>query len=97
MNKRILTIALMLGLILLFVSAALAGADGGYGLDWWVIASGGHSESGGYGLDSAIGQPVAGVSSGGSYALCAGYLCGVAPPSTPSHPLYLPLTLRTDL
>ncbi|HEY54167.1 MAG TPA: hypothetical protein G4N94_12015 [Caldilineae bacterium] len=93
MNKSILAVALILGLILLFVSATLAGATGGYGLDWWVIASGGHSEGGGYGLDSAIGQPLAGLSSGGSYGLCAGYLCGAAGAESP---VYLPLLLLSE-
>ena len=88
MNKRILFIMLALGLILLFSVAALADVADDYGLDWWVIASGGSAEGDGYTLDSAIGQPMTGASSAGGYELYSGYLSGEL---EESPQLYLPL------
>ncbi len=71
--------------LVLPVFAAGSGAAAGPGADKavtvlpnptisrWVIASGGRSANGGYVLQGAIGQPLAGTSTGGGYSLKSGY------------------------
>jgi hypothetical protein len=53
-----------------------------YQIDWYVIGSGGgHSESGTYGIDGTIGQPIVGVSSSASYRIESGFWVGAGAPS----------------
>jgi hypothetical protein len=61
------------------IPAALAG---GFELDWWTVDSGGgqNSTGGGYSLSGTIGQPDAGVMSGGTYTLVGGFWGGIAAP-----------------
>ncbi len=90
MNKRILMIVvgLLLGSLLL-TTATLAG--GSHTLSWSVLGGGGGSVgSGGITLDGTIGQPVVGQVGAPSYALCAGFWCGVAG----EYRVYLPVVLR---
>ncbi len=64
-----------------------------YGLDWWTVDGGGASSSSGgsYSLDGTIGQPDAGTSIGGTYALAGGFWGGGA---AAGYDLFLPLVVR---
>ena len=78
---------------LLFLPAlALAQSGGGYDLTWSTIDGGGYtfSEGGGYSLGGTVGQPDAGVLSGGGYTLVGGFWGGAAA----RYGVYLPLVLR---
>ncbi len=89
-RRRLLFIALLL-LSTFLVLGGWALANGGYDLSWHVIAGGGeHTASGHYTLDTSIGQPVAAVSGGGPYTLCAGFWCTEFPQRTA-----LPVMLKT--
>jgi len=96
MKRTILNIffALLLLAALLAPSPAVLGrvADG-YDLSWNARFPGGASSGGGYTMNSAIGQPFAGVVAGigdPGYSLCAGFLCGAEPKTL----LYLPLVRK---
>jgi hypothetical protein len=90
----IIICALLLMAALMAVSqGVLAQTGGGYDLSWNTLASGGWTSGGVYTMDSAIGQPFAGVVAGiadPGYSLCAGYLCGVQSTSR----VYLPLVRK---
>ncbi len=77
--KRVLRIigGVGLGLVVLFlaVQAALA-VSGAFDLSWNALFPGGEAHGGAFTLNSAIGQPVVGMSGGSGYELCAGFLCG---------------------
>ena len=84
-----------LSLLLLVIAGALLGvvsasALAGYTLDWWTVDGGGAASSAGgsYRLGGTIGQPDAGASSGGPYALSGGFWGGGA-----AQVLNLPLPL----
>ena len=87
---------LALAALLLLVSVVLA--QGGYNISWFTVDGGGGTSSGGaYMLSGIVGQPDAGVLSGGTYALVGGFWAGAGPappPSPPPHAVYLPLVLR---
>lgn len=70
---------------------ALAQVGGGYDLTWSTIDGGGatFSTDGGYSLGGTIGQPDAGLLSGGSYTLVGGFW-GAAR----FYHLFLPVVLR---
>ena len=76
-THKALKAAILLGyaaLLLAAVSAALAQGAAGLTLDWWTADGGGGQSSGGrYSLQATIGQPEAGVMSGGGYTLLSGY------------------------
>jgi hypothetical protein len=88
-----------LSLLLLVIAVAVLGvisatALAGYNLDWWTVDGGGATSStgGSYSLDGTIGQPDAGISSGGIYTVAGGFWgSGVA---AVGHNLFLPLILR---
>lgn len=86
--------AILLGLaaLLLLTSFALAQSGNGYDLTWNTVDGGGHtfSSGGDYSLGGTIGQPDAGVLSGGDYALVGGFWGGAAI----EYKIYLPLALR---
>ena len=87
MNIRVLV---LLTLVLLLL-AGVTSAQNAPSIDWSVIGGGGgHAEAGRYALDATIGQPVAAVSSGGAYQLCAGYWCG----NVPGWHMYVPNMLK---
>lgn len=52
-----------------------------YAIDWYLMGSGGTTESsqGEYRLQGSIAQPVIGSSTGGGYSLDAGFWYGIAP------------------
>jgi len=87
--SRLLLLAALLSLL---ASVALAQTGGGYALTWSTIDGGGYtwSEGGGYALGGTVGQPDAGVISGGDYTLVGGFWCGAAA----QHRMYLPVVLR---
>jgi hypothetical protein len=77
---------------LLLASVARAQSGGGYDLTWSTVDGGGAtwSEGGGYALGGTVGQPDAGVLSGGGYTLAGGFWGGAAA----RYGVYLPLVLR---
>ena len=89
--------AFILALAALLVLASTALAQGGYDLSWWAVHGGGVtlSSGGGYTLSGSIGQPHAGVLSGGSYTAVTGFWGISLPPATPTPSrLSLPVLLR---
>lgn len=79
-------------LVLFAISSALAA--GGLAIPWWTADGGGGDSSGGpYALSGTIGQPDAGVLSGGDFALSGGFWVsgGASPPVTGGNQIYLPL------
>jgi hypothetical protein len=85
-------VLLVLTPLLLLASVARAQSGSGYDLTWSTIDGGGTtwSEGGGYSLGGTIGQPDAGVLSGGGYTLAGGFWGGAAA----RYGIYLPLVLR---
>jgi hypothetical protein len=79
------------GLLLTFLLLVLAGgayaAVTAYSTPKHVLHAGGPSTGGGFALQQVVGEPVTGYSTGGSYTLCAGYLCGAT-----IYKHYLPLS-----
>ena len=86
-------VLLTLTALLLLASVALAQSGGGYDLSWSTVDGGGAtwSEGGGYALGGTVGQPDAGVLSGGGYTLAGGFWPGGA---AARYGVYLPLVLR---
>jgi hypothetical protein len=78
---RLIVLATLIPLLL--VSIALAQAGDGFDLSWFTVDGGGGASSGGiYTVSGTIGQPDAGVFSGGPYVLASGFWAAVAvPPS----------------
>jgi hypothetical protein len=91
MRQTMLLLALVA--LLLLSSVARAQSGGGYDLTWSTIDGGGAtwSEGGGYALGGTVGQPDAGVLSGGGYTLAGGFWPGGA---AARYGVYLPLVLR---
>jgi len=88
-RTRVLTLAL----VLLLASGAVALAVDGADVDWHVLGGGGGSaESGTVSLGATIGQPLAGLATGGDRTLCAGFWC--LPTGGAGFPLRLPLVMR---
>jgi len=87
--SRLLLLAVLFSLL---AGAARAQSGGGYDLTWSTIDGGGYtwSEGGGYSLGGTVGQPDAGVLSGGGYTLLGGFWGG----GTAQYGIYLPLVLR---
>ena len=89
---------ILLLLVLLLLSGVAAGvfaqSGGGYDLTWSTVDGGGatFSEGGGYSLGGTVGQPDAGVLSGGNYTLAGGFWSG----GVAQYRIYLPLLLRND-
>jgi hypothetical protein len=90
MRQTMLLLALVA--LLLLASVARAQSGGGYDLSWSTVDGGGAtwSEGGGYALGGTVGQPDAGVLSGGGYTLAGGFWGGAAA----RYGVYLPLVLR---
>jgi hypothetical protein len=79
MRRKWVIWTLLLAALLLPV-AALTLAQGGYSLRWWTVDGGGQtwSSGGGYRLGGTVGQPDAGILSGGGYVLGGGFWRGGA-------------------
>ncbi|MGB9873234.1 MAG: hypothetical protein ACPLYD_16455 [Anaerolineae bacterium] len=85
-------VLLLIALLSLLASVALAQTGGGYDLSWSTIDGGGAtwSTGGGYALGGTVGQADAGALSGGSYTLLGGFWGG----GIVRYGIYLPLVLR---
>ena len=81
---------LLLAALLASSPAVLARLADGYDLSWNAHFPGGASSGGGFTINSAIGQPFAGVVADPGNSLCAGFLCGAEPKTL----LYLPLVRK---
>jgi hypothetical protein len=81
--------------LLLMISACLLAAAASaqsYSIDWHTIDGGGGTSTGGvYFVSGTIGQPDAGMMSGGSYSLAGGFWGIISTIETPGAPL---LTIR---
>jgi hypothetical protein len=88
-KAKIITLTALILLVL--ASTSSAGSSTQYAIEWDVVSAGGTPmDSSTYGLAGTVGQSAQGSSSSTSYALCAGYWCGV----TADYTIYLPLVLR---
>ena len=91
--RRLTSLKGLIVVVALFAFAlpGLAQVGGGYDLTWSTIDGGGttFSTGGGYALGGTIGQPDAGLLSGGSYTLAGGFW-GAAR----FYRLFLPAVLR---
>jgi hypothetical protein len=90
----------VLSLLLLILAIAQLGvvsvsALADYRLDWWTVYGGGAitSTGGDYSLGGSIGQPDAGLRSGGNYTLAGGFWGGLLNGNA-NHYIYLPLITR---
>ena len=92
--KRV-TILLSLAVLLLLASGVLAQSSDGYDVSWWTVDGGGYtfSASRDYSLGGTLGQPDAGVLTGGDYTLGGGFWGGGA--QRVSLNIYLPVVLRS--
>jgi hypothetical protein len=92
-RRRLAPVALAAASVALALASAVAAQSGSAGVNWWVLASGGGSASGGQAvLRDVIGQPIVGPSAGGSVVLNAGYLWGNT--ALQQMRVYLPLIKR---
>jgi hypothetical protein len=91
MKHKLLLIILLTFLLLTVVSTGYAYlAD--YSLPWWTVdAGGGTSNSAQYVLNGTIGQPDAGMLSGGEYTLAGGFWGGG---QLAGGQLFLPIVTR---
>ena len=70
------------------IAAATWSAQAQYSIDWWSIDGGGGQSTGGvFSVTGTIGQPDAGVMSGGNFTLQGGFWGVVAAIQTPGAPL----------
>jgi hypothetical protein len=96
MKRKTTRLILVVALVFMIVAsgAALVSAQtgGGYDLTWSTTDGGGYmfSTGGGYSLGGTIGQPDAGVLSGGGYTLAGGFWAGV----DIQYKVYLPIVLK---
>lgn len=86
---------LSLGLVLALLPFVLASANQGFDLSWSTVDGGGgtFSTGGAFSLGGTVGQPDAGVMTGGVYTLAGGFWSGGAQAST-QHLISLPLVIR---
>lgn len=90
--KRV-TVLLTWVALLFLAGSVLAQSSAGYDLSWWTVDGGGGTASGGsYTLVGTIGQPDAGVLTGGNYTLGGGFWGGGV--AAAGYKVYLPLILR---
>ncbi len=85
---------LLLAVLLLPATVAVAQSGSGYDLSWWTVDGGGTtggSEAHPYSLGGTAGQPDAAVWRGGDYTLAGGFWGGAA---AGPYAIYLPLVLR---
>ncbi|MFC2043319.1 hypothetical protein ACFLUA_04135 [Chloroflexota bacterium] len=88
--KRKYWIAVALGLSLVLMSTIIVLAINETVLDWWVLAGGGAPSSGdSITMNSTLGQPVIGISSGENVSLRAGYWVDGA-----EYLVYMPVVMR---
>jgi hypothetical protein len=93
--NRVRIIALSLALLCaLLVAGAVLATPQAFDLPWWTVDGGGGTSAGGaYSLSGTIGQPDAGLMSGGDYTLGGGFWGGGELQAAQSF-VYLPITTR---
>jgi hypothetical protein len=97
MRQKLALVAAIVCMVLAGLPLAHAQSGEGYDLTWNTVDNGGASFStgDGYQLGGTIGQPDAGVLSGGDYTFVGGFWGGVGPVSAAlEHAVYLPCLLR---
>ncbi len=94
-RQKTILILFVTTVLFLPVAVTLAQSGGGYNLSWSSVDGGGYtfSSGGAYTLGGTIGQPDAGLLSGGSYTLGGGFWGGGAAAGG-GYEIYLPLVLR---
>ncbi len=93
-RKPVMRLMLLIALTLVLASLALAQTGGGYDLTWNTVDGGGGTSIGGtYELGGTVGQPDAGVLSGGGHILAGGFWSGTAAAAAQYH-IYLPLVVK---
>jgi hypothetical protein len=86
--------AIVLLVLTLMASPALAQSGGDYALSWSTVDGGGGESAGGdFRLRGTVGQPDAGAMSGSNYRLGGGFWGGGA---ATEYGIYLPLLLRNS-
>ena len=90
--KRLIFLIPIILILLAGAVSSQAQSGGGYDLTWNTVDGGGamFSAGGTYSLGGTIGQPDAGMMSGGSFTLVGGFWGG----ATARYNIYLPLILR---
>ena len=89
--KRSWLLFIALLILAVAVSSVWAAPTGSYEITWYTIDGGGGTiGSGAYTLDGTVGQPDAGMLTGGGYTLEGGYWGGAAL----VYRVYLPLVLK---
>jgi uncharacterized membrane protein len=92
--KKPLVLSLTPALMAFLLVVWLAFAEGSYDLARWTVDGGGGKSSGGlYTIVGGIGQPDAGMLSGGDYTLGGGFWGGGAVAA--AHLVYLPTVLKS--
>jgi hypothetical protein len=80
----------------LILGAQDAGAQT-YSIDWYSIGGGGGTSTAGvYSVSGTIGQPTAGMMSGGAYSLTGGFWAIISAVQTPGSPLLSVFVTRTN-
>ena len=91
MSKRNIFLSSIAVLCCILIAAGVL-ANSTFGIDWWVVSSGGGPTSGGnVTLDATLGQPIIGTSSGGPISIVAGFWPGAGEVTCD---LYLPQVSR---
>lgn len=93
-RRNLFMLVAVLAACLLLASVALADT---YDLSWWTVDGGGYtfSTGGSYVLGGTVGQPDAGLMSGGAYSLSGGFWVEEAiPPVTGPYHVRLPIVLK---
>ena len=81
--------------LLMTANGTWAAASDAYDLAWFSVDGGGGQSSGsGYALIGTLGQPDAGVLSGGGYQLAGGFWPNRASQNQPVFSIYLPLIMK---
>ncbi len=71
-----------------FMAGVVAAAAQNYSIDWYSVDGGGGTSTGGvYAVSGTIGQPDAGVMSGGNFTLQGGFWSIISAVQTPGAPL----------
>lgn len=92
-RKRFWQGVLLSMLLLTLVVGGLSAAMPPFTIGWWDTISGSTATGASYSVDSMMGQPLVGLSLGGSYDLCSGAGCDPAgsPPTTYPYQTFLPI------
>jgi hypothetical protein len=93
--RHVIVIVVFTALLLMATKGTRADTNGTYDLTWFSIDGGGGQSSGsGYALIGTLGQPDAGVLSGGGYQLAGGFWPAATSQNQPVFSIYLPLVMK---